>query len=520
MTTTFPTVQWNSRERALSNDMNQQARLVSRAITEAATAVISGTLRKAGCFGLSFLVTPVAGTMNCIINPGTALFVDGVSVYPDSTVQWVESSTIRQVTLTASDPNSRYDVIEMRPGSATTSTQPRDEFNPLTGTFTVTNMVKEVASYPEFQVRAGVASATPSIPAGVAGWMPLAYVRVVGGAVSLVVTDVVHCRPILDAAPANGYADPALVRIASKVSGGGLAAAGGSTTATLATNVTGRFPGAFHAFRADSGVEAKLNTFTIDGGALPAASCAWYFYAVPPPYPSGYDTSFALRELWTPDVSMLYSGNGGFTNSGRQDGCIIVGSENTPTLSNPAGAPSTGGTASLTHTFFSSVPSSSARANWVYLGSVSYDQGLGTFNAQTFAGGEIATIIKPGKDYFAALPIGGDTLYSLWTEPTGTTVVRWPITARNISAQFIATIAAAGWHIIEAVDSASTAAADVGGHAYTLANNSLAAHYVGHNADVVVNTSGEFTMKIASHIGATTAKVYGRHYRDSVLQLR
>ena len=144
MTTTFPTVQWNSRERALSNDMNQQARLVSRAITETATAIVSGTLRQMGVFGTSFLVAPVAGTMKCTINPGTALFVDGVSVYPDSTVQWMESSAIREITLEASDASSRYDVIEMRPGSVTTSTQPRDEFNPLTGTFTVVNMAKEV----------------------------------------------------------------------------------------------------------------------------------------------------------------------------------------------------------------------------------------------------------------------------------------------------------------------------------------------------------------------------------------
>ena len=171
MTQTYPTMQWNTRERALSNDLNKQARLVSRGITETATAIVSGTLRKAGIFGAGFLVTPMAGTMKSTISPGTALFVDGVSVYPDSTVQWVESTAIREVTHEASDASTRFDVVEMRPGTMTVSTEPRDEFNPVTGTFVVTNMVKEVTSYPEFQVRKGTPSATPSIPAGVAGWM-------------------------------------------------------------------------------------------------------------------------------------------------------------------------------------------------------------------------------------------------------------------------------------------------------------------------------------------------------------
>lgn len=517
MTQTYPTMQWNTRERALSNDLNKQARLVSRGITETATAIVSGTLRKAGIFGAGFLVTPMAGTMKSTISPGTALFVDGVSVYPDSTVQWVESTAIREVTHEASDASTRFDVVEMRPGTMTVSTEPRDEFNPVTGTFVVTNMVKEVTSYPEFQVRKGTPSATPSIPAGVAGWMPLAYVRVVGNAVSVVATDVVYCRPILDAADGLGYVDPTTVRYASRVRGGGLAAAGGNTTATVATALSGRFPGAFHNFRADPSTEAKMSTLVIDGGVLPAASCALYFYAVPPPYPAGYSTSLAPRELWTPTVDLLYGSNAGFTNAGRQEGCIIVPSENAPTLTTQAGAPATGGTASINHTFFAAGASSSDRANWVYIGAVSYDQGLNTFNAQTYIGGRVSTILKPGKDYFAALPIAVDTAYNMWTEPTGTTVVRWPTTARNISVQFVATIGAAGWHEIGAVDSASTALAQVGGHAYVLPNNSLAGRFCSHNADMVVDSSGQFTMKFATHSGATTAKVYGRHYQDSVI---
>ena len=521
MTDTFPTVKWNSRERALSNDMNQQARLVSRAITEAATAIISGTLRKAGCFGLSFLVTPVAASMNCIINPGTALFVDGVSVYPDSTVQWVESSATREVTLDASDANSRYDVVEMRPGTVTVSTQPRDEFNPLTGTFTVTNMVKEVASYPEFQVRKGTPSATPSIPVGTAGWMPLAYVRVVGGAVALVATDVVHCRPVLDAAPANGYADPTLTRFATKVRGGGLAAAGGTLTATLATNVTGRFPGSFHDFRVDANAEAILNTFTVDGGVLPAASCALYFYAAPAPFPPGYSTTFAQRELWTPDVSMLYGANSGFTNAGRQDGCIIVSSENAPSLSSPAGAPSAGGTSSLSHTFFSSAPSSSARANWVYIGAVVYDPGFGVIQAQVASGPRISPIAKPGHDLFPSLPINNvDTPINMWSEIAGDPVSRFPTTARRAEMQIGALIGGPGYLRFAGFDSDTGAVGVPGGHYYVCYSPIVTSTHSYVNVEVHLTATGVFTIRSSQHSGATEAKLYLKNYVDSVLAMR
>lgn len=517
MSQTYPTMQWNTRERALSNDLNKQARLVSRGITETATAIVSGTLRKAGIFGIGFLVTPMAGTMKSTISPGTALFVDGVSVYPDSSVQWVESTVIREVTHEAADASTRFDVIEMKPGTQVVSAEPRDQFNPVTGTFQITNMVKEVTSYPEFQVRKGTPSATPSIPAGTAGWMPLAYVRVVGNAVSVVATDVVYCRPILDAQDGLGYVDPTTVRYATKVLGGGLAAAGGNTTATVATALSGRFPGAFHSFRVDPSAEAKLSTLVVDGGVLPASSCALYFYAIPAPYPAGYDTSLAPRELWSPDVDMLYGSNAGFTNAGRQDGCLIVASENAPTTTTQAGAPAVGGTSSLNHTFFAAGASSSDRTKWVYIGAVSYDQGLNTFNAQTYSAGCVATINKPGTSYFGVLPIAVDTALSMWTEASGETTVRWPTTARNISAQFISTIGAGGWHEIAAVDSASSALAQVGGHAYMLVNNSAAQRLCAHNADMIVDNSGQFTMKFASHSSATTAKVYGRHYTDSVI---
>lgn len=521
MTDTFPTVKWNSRERALSNDMNQQARLVSRAITEAATAIVSGTLRKAGCFGQSFLVTPVAASMNCIINPGTALFVDGVSVYPDSTVQWVESSVVREVTLDASDATSRFDVVEMRPGTVTVSTQPRDEFNPLTGTFTVTNMVKEVASYPEFQVRKGTPSATPSIPVGTAGWMPLAYVLVVGGAVSLVATDVVHCRPILDAVEGRGYSDPAVTFNASKVRGGGLAAAGGTTTATLATGVSGRFPGAFHDFRADANAEARLSTLTVDGGALPAASCALYFYACPPPYPAGYSTTLAPREFWTPTPNIVYGSNSGFTNAARQESCIIVSSENAPSTANASGAPGVGGTASLSHTFFSAAPSSSPRANWVYIGAVTYDQGFGVIQAQVASGPRISPIAKPGHDLFPSLPINNvDTPINMWSEIAGDPVSRFPTTARRAEMQIGALIGGPGYLRFAGFDSDTGAVGVPGGHYYVCYSPIVASTHSYVNVDVHLSATGVFTIRSSQHSGATEAKLYLKNYVDSVLAMR
>lgn len=514
--TTPASVQWNSRERALSSDLNRQAALNARALAEAMAALSTGTLKQSGCFGSSFIVAPQGGTMKCSIAPGIALLYDSTIVHPASTMKWIESAVLREVTLDAGDGNPRYDVVEMRSGIATTVTSPRDQFNPLTGTFTVINMAKETASYPEFQVRKGTAAVVPTIPAGTGGWMPLAYVLVPAAAVTLLANNVIHCRPILDAQPGRGWTDPALTRYATSVKGGGINVVAG--VAALASDVTGRFPGAHSDFRIEATNLMDFGTMVWDGGGAPGVSGAMYFYAVPAPYPAGYDSSMAPRELWTPDKDAMYGNTSGFYDHDKQEGCIIVASFTAPLLDRASGAAAGSGT--INNTFFSVAASVLDRSKWVYLGSASYDHTAVVLGTQTAAGPEIATDRKTGYNFLADMPIGADALHGMLTEVT-TNIVRWPTTARRIQAQIVATLDAAGFILANIKDDFSGASTPWGWHRCAIANTSGSPIVATDTRQVTLNAAGQLTLGAGTlHVTATTAHVVGRSYTDTVLALR
>lgn len=509
-------VKFNSRERALSTDQNRQAILSRRALAEAMAALSTGTLKQSGCFGASFVVAPQAGTMKCSITPGIALMRDDTAVFPYSSVSWIESSVLREVTLDVGDGNPRYDVVEMRAGSATTLTQPRDEFNPLTGSFSVVNMAKEVASYPEFQVRKGTAAVAPTIPEGVAGWMPLAYVAVPGGAIQLIADNVVHCRPILDAQPGKGWTDPALVLHATGIKGGGMSvSAGNAITTSLRT--TGRFPGHHHDFRIDAGAGAGFGSLVWDGGGAPVASGPMYFYAIPAPYPAGYDASMAPREFWTPDATVVYGAGSGFEDADLQEGCLIIASTATPELTHESGYST--GTATFNHTFFDSGSATSARFSWVYLGAASYDHTVTQCTQQLTAGASVATKRKPGHDFLAAMPIVGDTVINLRSEVT-IGVVRWPITARSIDCHLFSNIGAGGNLAFLATDDDAGSTSPQGWHAYQFSNPEAGSVFHSVIVPMRLNASGQITIKAAAHSGATVTRLFAVRYKDEVLAIR
>lgn len=512
--------QWNTRERATSSDLNRATKLLHRALAEAVSFIASGATKKSGCFGDSFIATPQAGTMKTAIGPGLALWSDSTQVYPESIAVWVESRELREVTHDAADAQDRYDVIEMRPGFAVSSTQARDVFDPVTGAFTVQNLTKETKCYPEFRIVKGTPSATPSIPAGSSGWMPLAYVLVQGGAPSLLATDVVYCRPILAAQdPAGAFVTPTPTRYATRVKGGGVIAAGGTLIASLANDMTGRFPGYYVNFRLASVAALRVTPFTWDGGGLPAADGVVYFYAAPPMYPAGYASHLAGREIWTPDTATLYGTNGGFYSSARQEGCIIVASSTAPfDLGHPAGYGS--GNATFNHLFFSSVASFSSRENWVYIGAACFELAGAQLITQRQVGQWTATQRKPGKSFFAALPIAAPTQYSLWSELTGAPVVRWPETARDVQMQVRADANVNGWLDFAGFDSIADDSNNAGMINNVFSNAAGGAKKIGTLTGAVLDTSGNFTIKVATHSGCTTAALIGNAYRDQVLALR
>jgi len=391
--------QWNTRERALSTDLNRAMQLVERGVLEGLSALVSGSVKKSGCFGNSFLVTPVAGTMDSSITAGLAFMINAANVYPSSTVDWIESRVLRSVTHDAADAQTRYDAVEMRAGYEVSSSQPRDQFNPVTGTFTVVNMAKELASLPEFRITKGTPAASPQLPAGSAGWMPLAYVRVVGGAATLSATDVIYCRPLLDTEPgATGWAGASADVFSDEVTGGNLSCAGGTLTGAVVNTMTGRFAGFHHRFRVAVASTCTLGSLVYDGGGLPGASGHVYFYAIPAPYPSGYDTSMAGREFWTPDEAVVYSAAGGFADPDSQSGCIIIASSEFPGTSKSGAPPA--GTALFSHSLFGpGLTTTSNRKYWMYIGSAWYDSVGGTLLLQSANGPRISHSRKTGSTY-------------------------------------------------------------------------------------------------------------------------
>lgn len=515
--------QVNTRERALSSDWNRQVELGNRGIVEGLSAAVSGNARESGVLGdTSYLVTPLNGTMKSAISPGLALYYDTTKVYPLSTMVWCESREVREVTHDAADVLARWDVVEMRPGELVSSTQPRDQFDPLTGTFSVVNMTKEIKSYPEFQVRKGNASASPAVPTGVAGWIPLAYVQIPANAVSVDQTKVVYCRPLLSdrnidregyttATTANAYA--------TNVKGGGLSFEGGNLVGSLVNSMSGRFAGHHHTFRITKASPVRITTMTWDGGGLPAVETVVYFYAIPAPYPAGYDSSMAKRELWTPNVDNLYGVSGGFYDVTLQSGCLIVASTKAPDPAHPAGA--SAGFGSFAHEFFTDgAPASSPASSWVYIGAGFFDDDGNQVVTQLCVGNRVATKRKPGKSFFDDLPIAAPTSYNMWSESVGDNVVQWPVTARDINLQVRATVNAAGNLRLNMFDEFGDDTNSAGQLINVFANNNAAQQFVGGIIQATTSATGDVTIKLASHSGAASANLFAKDYTDAVLALR
>jgi hypothetical protein len=523
--------QVNTRERALSSDINRMVELGNRATVEALAAGASGLSREYGVFGdTSFLVTPQNGTMKSAIGPGLAIFYDATKVFPQSPMVWIESRQIREVTHAPADALARWDVIEMRPGEQVSSTQPRDQFDSLTGTFTVVNMVKEIQSWPEFQIRSGTPSASPGIPAGTPGWIPLAYVKVGGNAVAVVSTEVVYCRPLLGARQIDreGWTTSTLNSIyARDVKGGGIEFDGGANdlSGLLVNTVTGRFGstplGAYHHnFRILKTVAVRVTSMTIDGGIMPAVDDVMYFYAIPPPYPAGYGAQLAGRELWTPDTANLYGTNGGFYDSALQNGCIIIASAKEPDITNPAGPP-LAGTGSFAHEFFADAGNATSTASsWVYIGAGCYVQATNEILLQKCVGSTVSTFRKPGKSFTADLPIAAPISYNLWTEAAGDPVVRWPVTARAVDVHLRSAINNNGNLTIELADEFGDTTGNKGVLTAVFPNNSGGQQNCGTIVPMHLSDTGTIIIANATHTGVASANLYASKYRDSILDSR
>lgn len=225
MTTGRKFLQTNSRERAVSSDLNRLQVFAAATANDFSrgqllrpvddTAYVGTTLLPPGPFntaaididapsaplygvvidGLMVLV-PAAGT-GFIITPGQALVIDpdgeaGSSdpnpPNPDDSiaklVQSPGSAVAADLPWTPNPgPGLRIDVIEMQRFEEVAETDNRDIFNPSTGLFSPASVTKVTIGGFTYRVRQGVAGG--GLPAAARGWMPLAVVATPAGAVDL-----------------------------------------------------------------------------------------------------------------------------------------------------------------------------------------------------------------------------------------------------------------------------------------------------------------------------------------------
>lgn len=364
---------YNTRERMLSTDLTRMTDLLQRWVMEGIAALggetdnpLSGVIR-----GLK-AVAPGTG-MSVNLSAGIAMLYDSGVAYPDSKWRWIEQQSDTIVSIPASEAVlNRWDVIEIAPNASITSTESRDIYSATLGTFTPGSVTKEVASRPTISVRSGTPATNPALPAGTSGVIPLAYVYVPGAATVINPGDVVLCRPFIALRSTHPYG-PYL--------GGNVevASAGGNTIKPLPFRMDdddgiARIGGGF------TSVDMSASSYARVDASLtypPASDTMCSIYVARPPYPTGYDSTMANREITT-SGSRIPSYTSGFDNG------IIILTDETPALPDDASGNWGAALVALNDPTWGSQTISGSDA--MYLGSVLYDQSAGGLARQICTG--------------------------------------------------------------------------------------------------------------------------------------
>lgn len=348
---------WNTRERLLSSDLTRSTDLLHRALMETLAALsgdqVSGVIR-----GMEAAAPGTGMTVN--VTAGLALLFDSSQVYPDSDWRWIELQADDIVTIPAAHATlNRWDVIEIAPATQATSTQSRDIYSGTLGTFTPQSVTKEQASRPTISVRQGTAATSPALPAGTTGVIPLAYVYVQAATTTIAGTDVVRCRPLVAIQNSSDVWGPFL--------GGGVEVTATGVDVAVTRPFRGRFTngpdmvvagGASHDLSASS--QARVDS------ALtypPVADAMIYLYAMPPPWPTGYDATLCRRELYSTGTRVP-------SMSSNTWNCLVIASNKAPAVvTDDQGAPA--GSVAINDPTWGAL--SVSASDFAYLGTVFYD---------------------------------------------------------------------------------------------------------------------------------------------------
>lgn len=419
----FTHYEFQLRQRLTSTAFNTAMAYLGRHGVEMVRHMLLNLLDLSGVVN-GLLVTVAGGDMTFSVSDGLAFYYD--NTVPDTDSRYrvisVESTAPLQGELDPGDVQPRWDIVEIAPGFVDGAAQNLDFYDPSTGAFTNSPASPLKVSAPSMTVRKGTPAALPKLPAGTAGVIPLAYIYVPAGAVSLSATQVLYCRPILRPEPfANS---PSLAGAAqTRVRGGGWNIAADGFAGTCPGGMTGHFVGHGSPFQIAPGTAVTLAaTSNWEGGGIPVADTHVHMYAAPAPYPAGHDANLAGRELQCSDASLLW---GGYASG--MLGCIVVGSSVAPTY-DANGNPTGGGNFSMVaHNLWGTI--SIPRNKMLYLGSAYFVAAIPGLAAQRVRGKWVAPSRKTGFQFHADLPIVGVTQYNMWDGFAGT-AMKLPTIAR------------------------------------------------------------------------------------------
>lgn len=338
---------WNTRERALSTDLNDGASLMHRALIEAAVALSSGDVRQGGVLkGLQ--VTILGGGLNIVVNEGLAVRTSTAPTAFDSETEWIEVRNGVVVDLAASvDPVSpRWVAIEIAENDSLEISSARDIFDPITGTFVTQDVEKVRGSEPTIVVNAGAPAADPLFPNGVSGRIPLAYIYIEAAAATLNSDDIVHCRPLLGAVGVSqnsngedkGEFQGGGVSVVHEAGKNGVAPNNAPAATFQPMEMHGRLPGHNFGFRLptspskvsdpdnpDENYTIGASFYSLDGVFPLFDEEQVYVWITAPPYPLGYDGTLAKREF-IPKGTVVGGGSGAISRF--PSGTVMDGTEN------------------------------------------------------------------------------------------------------------------------------------------------------------------------------------------------
>lgn len=186
----------NTRERLLSLDHNREQAFEAADIATALARTFLpvyeddrgvSTLDETKAAPLTALILdglmlrPIDGSASALVDPGTVVMSDPDASPSDDDVpwKWVHSDGILaagELVLTGNPGGTRIDVVEFSRTEEVFEYDSRDQFDPGTGLFTPVPLEKVRRGALVFRIRLGVVGS--SFPGLVAGWVPIAVVRV------------------------------------------------------------------------------------------------------------------------------------------------------------------------------------------------------------------------------------------------------------------------------------------------------------------------------------------------------